>query len=66
MIIQQYDTILLKDGREGVVVEAFDNEVFIVDVGSSPKDWETIDVKYDEIERIIGKNSGGDGRGDER
>lgn len=53
MIIKQYDTVLLKDGREAAVVEAFDNRSFIVDVGDSPKDWETIDVTIDDIERVI-------------
>lgn len=56
MQVKQYDTILLKDGRKGSVVEAFDNEVFIVDVGSSPADWETIDVKIDDIEKVISKH----------
>lgn len=53
MIIKQYDTVLLKDGREAAVVEAFDNRSFIVDVGDSQKDWETIDVTIDDIERVI-------------
>lgn len=53
MIIKQYDTVLLKDGREAAIVEAFDNKVFIADVGSSPKDWETIDITIDDIERVI-------------
>ena len=53
MIVKQYDTVLLKDGREASIVEAFDNKVFIADVGSSPKDWETIDVSIDDIDKII-------------
>lgn len=53
MIIKQYDTVLLKDGREASVVEAFENKVFIADVGSSPKDWETIDITIDDIERVL-------------
>lgn len=53
MIIKEFDTVLLKDGREASVVEAFDNKVFIVDVGSSPKDWETIDITIDDIEKVI-------------
>ncbi len=52
MIVKQYDTVLLKDGREASIVEAFDNKVFIADVGSSPKDWETIDVSIDDIEKV--------------
>ena len=38
--IKQYDTVLLKDGRRAAVVEIYGNQdVFDVDVGSSPKDW---------------------------
>lgn len=50
--MKQYDTVLLKDGRKGVIVEIFEN-VCIVDVGNSPKDWETIDVKREDIEKIL-------------
>lgn len=53
MIIKQYDTVLLKDGREASIVEAFENKVFIADVGSSPKDWETIDITIDDIEKVL-------------
>jgi hypothetical protein len=53
-IIKQYDDILLKDGREGVVVEVYgDQDVFDVDIGSSPADWETITVKREDIEKVI-------------
>lgn len=52
--IKQYDTVLLKDGREGAVVEVYgDQDVFEVDVGSSPADWDTITVKRDQIEKVI-------------
>ena len=57
MIVEQYDNVLLKDGRKGCVVEAYENKVFLVDVGDSPKDWETIFVEKDDIEKIISKNS---------
>ncbi len=53
MIVKQYDTVLLKDGREASIVEAFDNKLFIADVGNSPKDWETIDISIDDIDKII-------------
>ncbi len=53
MVVKQYDTVLLKDGREASIVEAFENKVFIADVGSSPKDWETIDITIEDIERVI-------------
>ena len=53
MQIKEFDTVLLKDGREAAIVEAFENKVFIADVGSSPKDWETIDITIDDIEKVI-------------
>lgn len=55
MDIKQYDDVKLKDGRTGTVVEVFDGKSFLVDVGSSPKDWETIDVRIDEIEDVLEK-----------
>lgn len=45
--------MLLKDGRKATIVEAFDNKVFIADVGSSPKDWETISITINDIEKIL-------------
>ena len=53
MVVKQYDTVLLKDGREASIVEVFENKVFIADVGSSPKDWGTIDITIEDIEKVI-------------
>ena len=50
--MKQYDTVLLKDGRIAAVVEIFDDE-YIVDVGSSLEDWETITVKKENIEKVL-------------
>lgn len=48
--IQLYEHIQLKDGREGSVVEIFgDQEVFLVDIGSSPADWDNIQVYREDI-----------------
>lgn len=49
MSYEQYQNIKLKDGRDGIIVEILSPTDFIVDVGSSPKDWETIFVKAEEI-----------------
>lgn len=56
MKIKQYDTVLLKDGRKAVIVEAFENKAFIADVGDSPTDWETISLTIDDIEKVIRKD----------
>lgn len=53
MQIKEFDTVLLKDGRQADIMEAFDNEFFIADIGSSPKDWETISITIDDIEKVI-------------
>lgn len=53
MTIEQYDIVRLKDGRIGVVVEVFSEKDFLVDVGSSPADWDTINVTIEEIEQVI-------------
>ena len=54
---KQYDTVLLKDGRTGSVVEVFPDDSLIVDVGSSPADWETLyDKTVDDIEKVINDN----------
>lgn len=53
MKIKQYDTVLLKDGRKAAVVEVLDQDTFIADVGSSEKDWETIDIKKKDIEKVL-------------
>lgn len=52
--IEEFDIVMLTDGRRGVVVEiVHDPTWFMVDVGSSPADWETIDVDRSQIVKII-------------
>lgn len=53
MVVKQYDTVLLKDGREAAIVEAFENRAFIADVGDSSKDWETVSVTIDDIDKVL-------------
>lgn len=54
MKIKQYDRVKLKDGREGDVMEIYgDCEVFLVTVGDDEYTWEDIDVKLDDIEKIL-------------
>ncbi len=56
MVIKQYDTVLLKDGRQAAIVEVFDGKAFMADVGNSPNEWETIDITIDDIEKVISHN----------
>ena len=53
MLIKEYDTILLKDGRKAAVVEILDDTLFLVDVGDSPTDCDTIDATIDDIVKVI-------------
>lgn len=53
MEVKEFDAVLLKDGREASIVEAFENKAFIADVGNSPKDWETISITIDDIEKVL-------------
>lgn len=53
MEIKEFDTVLLKDGREAAIVEAFENKEFMADIGESPKDWETISISIDDIEKVL-------------
>ena len=53
MLVGQYDTVLLRDGREASIVEAYENRAFIADIGSSSDDWETISITIDDIEKVI-------------
>lgn len=53
-MIQQYDRVLLNDGRDGCVVEILgDQEVFLVDVGSAPGKWENLTLKRSDIKKVI-------------
>ncbi len=56
MIINQYDTVLLKDGRDAAIVEKFSESAFLADVGDSPANWDTIFVTIDDIEKILSRN----------
>ena len=53
MQIKEFDTVLLKDGREAAIVEILDDTHFLVDVGDSPDDWDTIDATIDDIVKVI-------------
>lgn len=53
MTIELYSHVRLKDGREGAVVDVDGPEHYLVDIGSSPKDWETISVSADEIQEVL-------------
>lgn len=51
-MIEKYKRIRTKDGREGTIVDYLGPD-YIVDIGSSPEDWDTILVKAEEVEKEI-------------
>jgi len=52
--IEEFERVLLKDGQIGSVMEVLgDQDKFIVDIGSSPADWETIYVSREDIVRVF-------------
>ena len=54
MRVKEFDTVILKDGRIASVMEVFPDGKLIVDVGSSPKDWETLyDKTIDDVKEIV-------------
>lgn len=56
MKVNQYDTVLLKDGRKASIVEEFDGKDFIADVRISENGWETIPITIDDIEKVLVSN----------
>ena len=53
MKVLKYDEVLLFDGRKGIVVEVLSDKDFSVDIGSTPEDAQRLDVRIDEIEKVI-------------
>lgn len=53
MEIKEFDTVLLKDGRKADVMDFLGPKTYVVDVGSSSDDWETLVITDDDIERIL-------------
>lgn len=54
MKIKEFDRVLLKDGREGDVMEIYGNdEAFLITIGEDECTWENIDVKREDIEKVI-------------
>ncbi|MCL1995223.1 MAG: hypothetical protein FWG63_03365 [Defluviitaleaceae bacterium] len=54
MLIKEYDSILLKDGRKGVVMEVFKNpDICLVDVEIGIDDYDHISVFPQDIANVI-------------
>ena len=52
MKIEEFDTVILKNGQSAAVVEKLSEDTFIADIGDSPKDWDTITITINDIEKV--------------
>ena len=52
-MIELFDAVQLKDGREAVIVEILSDTDFIVDVDIGPEEWETISITLEDIAHTI-------------
>ena len=57
MQVNEYDVVLLKDGREAIVIEKFDDTHFMIDAAQTADEWGIIDITMDEIDRVMYKPS---------
>lgn len=55
--INEFDRVLLNDGREADIMEVLSEKEFIGDVGSGPSDWETIDININEIVKVLSSST---------
>lgn len=54
MKVSLYDKVKLKDGRTAIIVDVLEDGVaYIADVNLPNDEWETIDIKFDDIDKII-------------
>lgn len=49
--IDLYDEVLLKDGREGTIIEKFSDRDFMADIRAGD-DWEFPFITIDDIEKV--------------
>lgn len=54
MKIEEFDKIILKDGRTASVVEILEEGVaYLIDVDLPGPDWDTIEIRQKDIEAVI-------------
>ena len=62
MQIEEFDTVLLKDGQTAAIVDKLSEDTFIADIGDSPEDWDTVTITIDEIEKVVYRSNKSTGR----
>lgn len=54
MKIEEFDKIMLKDGRTGYIVEILEENVaYLMDVDLPDNEYDTIGVKYEDIKAVL-------------
>ncbi len=54
MAVKRYDRVRLNDGQTGTVVDVLKEGVaYIVDIDLPGPDWETIEIRQEDIDKII-------------
>lgn len=54
MKIEEFDRVLLNDGRKASIVDIqAGGKLIVADVGSDQKDWETICITIDDIKKAL-------------
>ena len=53
MHIEEFDTVLLKDGQTAAIVDKLSEDTFIADIGDSPEDWDTVTITIDDIKEVV-------------
>ena len=56
MKIEEFDTVLLKDGQTAAIVDKLSEDTFIADIGDSLEVWDTVTITIDEIEKVVYRN----------
>lgn len=58
MIVNQYDEVRLKDGREGCIVEVWKpGAAYSLDIGDDADTWDNIDIEHDDIAEVIKRSA---------
>lgn len=52
MKIKELDRVKLKDGREATIMDILGPD-YVVDIGESEEEYDTIIIKFDEIEEVL-------------
>ena len=53
MNIDEFDTVLLKDGQTAAILDKLSEDTFIADIGDSPEDWDTVTITIDDIKEVV-------------